>query len=254
MYKILNTTLILIITTIVCLSLNISSHAQSSQGNHTIIISNRDINGTLSTSGQAMIKMKPDKVTLSLGVETINKTADAALESNSNLMNKTLLALKKVGVKEGEINTGSFSISPNYNYTQSGRGDLIGFTARNSIVIESFNINATSNWIDTAITSGANNINSIDFTISNGKLEQVKNSFIKPAIDNAKEKANIAASSLGLKIIGIKSIKVLESATKSPLPQQEFAAKTLTSTPSTPIIPGEQTISQGVDIIFLVGK
>ena len=42
-----------------------------------------------------MIKMKPDKVTLSLGVETANKTAEAALESNSNLMNKTLLVLKK---------------------------------------------------------------------------------------------------------------------------------------------------------------
>lgn len=39
--------------------------------------------------------MKPDKVTLSLGVETANKTAEAALESNSNLMNKTLLVLKK---------------------------------------------------------------------------------------------------------------------------------------------------------------
>jgi hypothetical protein len=254
MYKILNTALILIITTIVCLSLNISSHAQSSQGNHTMIITNHDINGTLSTSGQAMIKMKPDKVTLSLGVETTNKTADAALESNSNLMNKTLLALKKVGVNESEINTGSFDISPNYNYTQSGRGDLIGFTARNSIVIESFNNNATSNWIDTAIASGANNINSIDFTISNGRLEQVKNSLIKPAIENAREKANIAASALGLKINGIKSIKILEPATSSSLPQQEFAAKTLTSKPSTPIIPGEQTISQGVDIIFLVGK
>ena len=29
-----------------------------------------------------MIKIKPDKVTLSLGVETTNKTADAALASN----------------------------------------------------------------------------------------------------------------------------------------------------------------------------
>jgi uncharacterized protein YggE len=169
-------------------------------------------------------------------------------------MNKTLLALKKVGVKESEISTGSFDISPNYNNTQSGRGDLIGFTARNSIVIESFNINSTSNWIDTAVTSGANNINSIDFTISNDKLEQVKNSLIQPAIDNAKEKASIAASALGLKIIGIKSIRILEPATSFPLPQQEFAAKTLTSKPATPIIPGEQTISQGVDIIFLDGK
>ena len=168
-------------------------------------------------------------------------------------MNKTLIALKKVGVKENETNTASFDISPNYNYSQSSRGDLIGFTARNSIVIESSNINATSNWIDTAITSGANNINSIDFTISDKKIEQIKNSLIKPAIDNAVEKADIAASALGLKIIGVKSIKLLEF-TASPLPQQEFATKAMVSKPSTPIIAGEQTISQNVDIIFIVGK
>jgi len=200
-----------------------------------------------------MIKIKPDKVTLSLGVETTNKTADAALVSNSKLMNKILIALKKVGVKDNETNTVSFDISPNYNYSQLNRGNLIGFTARNSIIIESSNINATSNWIDTAITSGANNINSIDFTISDKKLEQIRNSLIKPAIDNAVEKADIAASALGLKIVGVKSIKLLEF-TASPLPQQEFATKAIASKPSTPIIAGEQTISQNVDITFNVGK
>ena len=253
MYKLLITTLILVIPTIVCLSSNISSHAQPSQGNHTIIVSGHDFNSTLSTSGKSMIKIKPDKVTLSLGVETTNKTADAALVSNSKLMNKILIALKKVGVKDNETNTVSFDISPNYNYSQSNRGNLIGFTARNSIIIESSNINATSNWIDTAITSGANNINSIDFTISDKKLEQIKNSLIKPAIDNAVEKADIAASALGLKIVGVKSIKLLEF-TASPLPQQEFATKAIASKPSTPIIAGEQTISQNVDIIFIIGK
>ena len=175
------------------------------------------------------------------------------LASNSKLMSKILIALKKVGVKDNETNTVSFDISPNYNYSQSNRGNLIGFTARNSIIIESSNINATSNWIDTAITSGANNINSIDFTISDKNLEQIKNLLIKPAIDNAVEKADIAASALGLKIVGVKSIKLIEF-TASPLPQQEFATKAMASKPSTPIIAGEQTISQNVDIIFNVGK
>ena len=44
-----------------------------------MIISNHDFNSTLSASGKSMIKIKPDKVTLSLGVETTNKTADAGL-------------------------------------------------------------------------------------------------------------------------------------------------------------------------------
>ncbi len=90
MYKILLTISILTIVSIACLSSINSSNAQSSQNNHTIILSNRDFNSTLSASGASMIKIKPDKVTLSLGVETTNKTADAALSSNSKSMNKTL--------------------------------------------------------------------------------------------------------------------------------------------------------------------
>ena len=73
MYKILTTTLILVIPTIVCLSSKSASHAQSSQGNHAMIISNHDFDSKLSASGKSMIKIKPDKVTLSLGVATIIK-------------------------------------------------------------------------------------------------------------------------------------------------------------------------------------
>lgn len=253
MYKILLTISILTIVSISCLSSINSSNAQSSQNNHTIILSNRDFNSTLSASGTSMIKIKPDKVTLSLGVETTNKTADAALYSNSKSMNKTLAALKSAGVKENETKTSLFDISPNYNYSQSSRGDLTGFTVRNSITIESSNINAISTWIDTAIAAGANNINSIDFILSDKKLGEIKNSLIEPAIDSAVEKANIAGSALGLKIIGVKSIKLLEFTT-SPLPQQVFVTKAMAATPPTPIIAGEQTISQNVDIVFIVGK
>jgi uncharacterized protein YggE len=60
--------------------------------------------------------VKPDKVTLSLSVETTNTTANAALNANSEAMNKTLNALKAAGVRENETSTSFFNISPNYNY------------------------------------------------------------------------------------------------------------------------------------------
>jgi uncharacterized protein YggE len=59
-------------------------------------------NNTLIVSGSASNQTKPDKVTVSLGVETIDDTAQAALTSNSDLMNKVLEALKAAGVQENE--------------------------------------------------------------------------------------------------------------------------------------------------------
>jgi len=157
------------------------SHVNISVNAQTVFAQNigsNPINSTLSVSGMATTKVKPDKIILSLGVETTNKTADEALSSNSKLMSKTLAALKAAGVRENETSTSSFSISPNYNYSQASRGILTGFTASNSVIIESNGINRTSKWIDTAISAGANNINSIDFTLSDKKQKAITNSLI----------------------------------------------------------------------------
>ncbi|MGI8834502.1 MAG: SIMPL domain-containing protein, partial [Nitrososphaeraceae archaeon] len=74
-------------------------------------------NSTLFAVGNAQAMIKPDKVTLSLSVETTNTTANAALVANSEAMNKVLTALKAGGVRENETSTSFFNISPNYNLT-----------------------------------------------------------------------------------------------------------------------------------------
>jgi uncharacterized protein YggE len=51
------------------------------------------------------------------------------------------------------------------------------------------NIRNVSRWIDTAIASGANTVNNVDFTISDKKLDETKNSLIKQAINNARTEA-----------------------------------------------------------------
>ena len=216
-------------------------------------------NSTLSVSGSAFTKIKPDRVVISIGVETTNKTAKASLAANSELMNKIIIALRNLGIKENETSTSSFTISPNYNYTESGTIlNITGFTVTNSIQIDSSTLANISSWIDAAVASGANSINSIDFRISNNKLEDTKNMIIKDAIANAREKANIASSALGLKAIGLKSITVGEFGyiqPPQPFMENRFdaAGGAAPATTTTPILAGEQEVSVSVNIVFLIG-
>ena len=46
---------------------------------------------TLSLRGSAITSVKPDKVKVSLGLETTNKTANAALAANSKIITKLLM-------------------------------------------------------------------------------------------------------------------------------------------------------------------
>ncbi|MDQ4022958.1 MAG: SIMPL domain-containing protein, partial [Thermoproteota archaeon] len=217
-------------------------------------------NNTLSVSGNAFTKVKPDRVVISIGVETTDKTAKASLAANSELMNKIIIALRNLGIKENETSTSSFTISPNYNYTESGTIlNITGFTVTNSIQIDSSTLANISSWIDAAVASGANSINSIDFTISNKILEDTKNMLIKDAIANAEEKADIVSSALGLKVNGLKSITVGEFGYIQP--PQPFMAKgfeaagggAAPTTITTPILAGEQEVSGSVNIVFLIG-
>ena len=213
-------------------------------------------NKTLFVTGSATTQTKPDKVTISLGVETTNAKAKTALGTNSELMNKIINALKIAGVNENETSTSSFTITPNRDYTiDKNQGKLVGFTVSNSIQIDSYNVNDSSEWIDISVSSGANNVNNIYFSMSDKKLEGIKNELLKEAIGNARAKADIAASALGLKIDGIKSVNIDQASpffTEPTLYAAESSKIDGVSAP-TPIIAGEQQISMSVSIIFLLG-
>jgi len=212
-----------------------------------------NISHTISVTGSATTTVKPDKVILSLGVQTTNNTAKTALDSNSKSMNTVLEALLAAGVKRNETSTSSFNVSPNYNYSQ-GRNIITGFTVTNSLQIESSKIANVSEWLDTAISAGTNTVNSIDFTQSDKKLAEIKNGLIKLAIDDAKAKANFAASALGLKVLAVRSITVNEFAS-TPQPMPFGLQKLSVPAPAggTPIISGQQQVSESVDITFLAG-
>jgi uncharacterized protein YggE len=212
---------------------------------------------TLFVTGTANTKVKPDKVILSLGVETNNKTANAALVANSKVMNKVIDALKTAGVKENETSTSSLSISPNYNYSRPSDtvGKITGFTVSNLIQIQSTNIGNVSRWIDTAIASGANTVNNVDFTISDKRLDETKNNLIKQAINNAITKADIATSVLGLKVVGVKSVNLNEFEIQPPpipLAKESVAASASIANRSTPVISGEQQVNTNVGIVFSI--
>lgn len=231
-------------------SYNVNEHALYAQ---TSTLDNK----TLFVTGSATTVVELDKVTVSLGVETTNTTAKAALASNSELMSKIINALKTTGVKENETSTSSFTITPNRNYSiDKDQGKLIGFTVSNSIQIDSSNVNDTSDWIDIAVSSGANNVNSIYFSLSDKKLDEIKNELITDAIENAKEKADIAASALGHKVVGIRtaSIDQVTPYFPGPVPYATESLKNEAFAPSTPILTGEQQISLNVNIVFLMEK
>jgi uncharacterized protein YggE len=262
--KVLSTITIFLLASFLCMSITIQDISVVAQtttsdalGNNSTDSANE--NSTVFATGSALSRLAPDRVFISVGVETTNKTANDALSLNSGLMNNIISELRSDGLKPNETSTTFFNIFPLYNYTESGtRLNVTGFTVTNTLQIESSNLDNVSQWIDTAVASGANSINSIDFSVTEKKLEDTRTKLITDAIGNAKQKAEAAASAVQLSITGVKSIVVDGSTISPPPPPQPFYRESIsaeggTSASSTPIIAGEQEVSVTVSGIFSMG-
>lgn len=262
--KVLSTITIFLLASFLCMSItnqDISVVAQSTPSDalSNNITGTTNENSTVFATGSALSRLTPDRVFISVGVETTDKTANDALSLNSGLMNNVISELRSAGLKPNETSTTFFNIFPLYNYTESGtRLNVTGFTVTNTLQIESSNLDNVSQWVDTAVASGANSINGIDFSVTEKKLEDTRTKLITDAIDNAKQKAEAAASAVQLSITGVKSIVVDGSTISPPPPPQPFyrdsiSAQGGTPASSTPIIAGEQEVSVTVSGIFSMG-
>jgi uncharacterized protein YggE len=58
------------------------------------------VQSIVSTSGTAIVKVDPDKVSVTIGVETNGATAAEAAAANAELMEKVLAALRDLGIED----------------------------------------------------------------------------------------------------------------------------------------------------------
>jgi uncharacterized protein YggE len=189
---------------------------------------------------------------ITFAVETVDETAGNALRANSERMTAVLEVLQAAGVEENETSTSSFSIYPNYNFTEfGGARELTGYTVTNSILVESSNLQNISDWVDAAVGAGANRIDSIAFTISEERMDVVRANLTDQAVDNARGKADALASALGMEITGVKAAGLNDFG--APIIPLSVSREAAMADIEVPIVPGEQTVTTTVTVIYKIG-
>ena len=192
---------------------------------------------TVSTSGTSTTEVRPDQVSVTVGVETNGTTAQEAISQNANLTAQVVAAIRGLDINENRIETSSFSVSPIYEPRQplqpcieiyppppecETRQEIIGYRATNTVTATldvpflrmltqpTPDLNA-GRVIDAAIGAGANRVDAVVFFISQDRQQEIRDTLINDAIANARQRANIAAEALGMIVSGV------ESATLNPI-------------------------------------
>lgn len=205
--------------------------------------------GTLSVSGQGEARGAPDQAQLSAGVTTVAPTAAAALGQNSAKMNAVFAALKRLGVLDKDIATSNFQVSPQYppyNANETGLQRIVGYQVSNQVNVTLDDTKKLGPTLDVLVGAGANQINSVGFTIKDSAalLKKARETAIADAILRAQTYAKAAGVTLG------PILTIQEGSVESPRPLYDVVVTAARAAPPTPTAPGEQSITANVSITF----
>lgn len=185
---------------------------------------------TVTVSGTATIKAKPDEAVVSLGVQTEANTAQAALADNATKMTALIAALMDRGVAKDDIATSYVSIYPTYG---NNGMDITGYQAVNQIDVTIRDISKVGEVIDDAVKAGANLSNGITFKLSDEN--QGVNQALADAVANARSKAETLAGAGDAQLGQVVSIQEGSAGYTPPIYYGRDLAASSAGAASTPI-------------------
>jgi hypothetical protein len=208
---------------------------------------------TISASGAATIRIKPDSARVFFGVQTIDKTVKEAREENSAKTKAVLDALKNLHIKDLKMKTSNVNV----DLLPSHPGEALisriaGFRLTNSFTVLITDQDAArlsslaSQVLDTALEAGANQVQQIVFFVRNE--EEVNRQALTKAVEDAL--ANAQALAAGAKVT------IRDTVAISGQPEYSYPAQVMRNSmpigglggSETPVVAGDLEITCRVNI------
>lgn len=223
-------------TSLLCLSLASVAAAQESTRPQVPQI-------VVSATGE--VKVTPDRATISIGVQSRAATAAAAAGQNSQKQRAVIEAIKARGVPTEQISTSNFNVIPETRYDREGQQAprTTSYLVVNTVTVELKRVDQVGPVIDAALAAGANQINSLAFSVQNA--DSARRAALASAMAKAKADAEVIARAAGGTLGSL--IEAAAMDVGGPRPMFMRAEAAMVADKSVPVEPGQETISAGIN-------
>jgi uncharacterized protein YggE len=208
---------------------------------------------TLVVSGNGTVSLTPDIAYIYIGVHTDDPDLASGVSRNNTQAQTLVDALKKAGIDGKDIQTSNFSVytNGNQNYDKAtGQATNAGvyYSVDNTVYVTMRDLSKLGTILNTAVSSGANSINSISFDVADKTAAMVEAR--QKAMTNASSLAAELAKTAGLKLGEIQNISYSDS---SPSPYYGMGGGGAAApNASVPIQPGQTQISVTVSVTYTI--
>lgn len=196
-------------------------------------------------NGKGTVRIQPDIAELVLGVITEGKELMEAQQSNSRIMESVISSLKLIDIPEKDIKTAFYSVDPLYDFID-GKQVFKGYKVTNALKIIIRDIQDSGKVIDKAVSSGANLVRGITFTVS--ELEIHYRTALSSALKNSLEKALDLEKTMQVRLNRI-PIQIIEESSNIQFQENPMAYKLTTA--ATQIEPGETEITANINAVYV---
>jgi uncharacterized protein len=161
-------------------------------------------------------------------------------------------AVKSTAGSTVEIKTSDYSLQPQYDYRDNRLPKIIGYDARNSIIVTMSDLKSVGAVIDAASQAGANSINGISFILR--QTSPARGQALSEATQQAMNKARSIAQALGGRVLRV--VEENESSTVSGGAYESYDSINTRGVAgiatTTPISSGQLSIKSNVQLIVEV--
>jgi uncharacterized protein len=202
--------------------------------------------------GEATIMVRPDQAQIVIGVVTQSQNAQSAAAQNAQKLDAVINTLRKILGTEAEIKTMGYSLNPIRNYPkEGGEPKITGYQAVNLVRVKTEDLTRVGAIIDAAAQSGANEIQSLQFTLKDEKAARL--TALKDAAASAKAQVEAIASALNLKIVRVLSAEEGGGVVRPLYAEAAMAERSQVSAP-TPVEPGTIEIRATVTLTVEIAQ
>jgi hypothetical protein len=194
-----------------------------------------------------MSKAEPDAAVIVISVVTQNAQAITAQQENARKSDAVASAIKATAGANAEIKTSDYSLQPQYDYRDNRLPKIIGYDARNSVIVTMSDLKNVGAVIDAASRAGANSIDNVSFVLR--QTSPARGQALADATRQAMNKAHSIAGALGGRVSRVveenESAGVAAEAQTYDLTSAGLSASRMT----TPITSGQLSIRSQVQLI-----
>ncbi len=164
---------------------------------------------TLTVNGTGRVTLTPNIAYVSIGVQTEDPSAAAAVRANTTTANAVIQAIQSFGVEDKDITTTNFSVWLNERYDENGKLVAKTYVVQNTVYVTVRKLDTLGDLLDAVTQAGANTIYGISFDVED-KTEALSQARTL-AVESARKQAEALAKAAGVTLGEVQSISFYDS-------------------------------------------